>query len=133
MQFSIRIFFISSLSYTIGMRHTPRQVASTGSPLILSALPPVPTSAAAILQQNAQCQLVSTALSICNSVTPGFNTMQPTKQARCLCYAQTTFIPNLFDIAVQTCADFASSAVPDAYSAIYGLEGFCRRNGNESE
>ncbi len=95
---------------------------------------PEPTSTttppAQLLQQNSACQLVGEALAICDSLTPGFNTLQPTDQAQCLCYSSTYWMPKIFDGAVQTCADYASTAVPGAFPPLSNLEGFCQGIGD---
>jgi hypothetical protein len=95
---------------------------------------PEPTSTttppAQLLQQNPACQLVGEALAICDSLTPGFNTLQPTDQAHCLCYSSTSWMPNIFDSAVKTCADYASTAVPGAFPPLSNLEGFCQGIGD---
>jgi hypothetical protein len=79
-----------------------------------------------LLQQNPSCNAVGQAIAICNSLTPGFNTLQPTAQAHCLCYSGTSWKPTIFDNAVKTCADYASTAVPGAYQPLASLEGFCQ-------
>jgi len=88
------------------------------------------TPPAQLLQQNSACQLVGEALAICDSLTPGFNTLQPTDQAHCLCYSSTSWMPNIFDSAVKTCADYASTAIPGAFPPLSNLEGFCQGVGD---
>ncbi|KAI9648162.1 hypothetical protein NHQ30_002794 [Ciborinia camelliae] len=88
------------------------------------------TAAAAVLQQNPGCALVSSTLFACESISPGFTSLLPSAQAPCLCYSSSTWIPTVFDKAVQTCANFASTAVPGAYPAFVNLEGFCGNIGN---
>ncbi|ESZ92747.1 hypothetical protein SBOR_6859 [Sclerotinia borealis F-4128] len=88
------------------------------------------TAPAAVLQQNPGCALVSSSLFSCESISPGFTSLLPSAQAPCLCYSSSTWIPTLFDKAVQTCAIFASTAVPGAYPAFVNLEGFCGNIGN---
>ena len=77
------------------------------------------------LAQNPSCSLLSQALSICAVLTPGFVTLLPPQQAHCLCYSSTVWVPNVLDDAVKTCADFASTAAPGAFSPLLNLEGFC--------
>ncbi|KAF7853068.1 hypothetical protein EAF04_010807 [Stromatinia cepivora] len=91
---------------------------------------PATSAPAAVLQQNSGCALVSSALFACESIIPGFTSLLPSAQAPCLCYSSSTWIPTVFDKAVQTCANFASTAVPDAYPAFVNLEGFCGNIGN---
>lgn len=91
---------------------------------------PTTTSAAQILQQNSACLVVGEALAICGSLSPGFTTLQPTAQAHCLCYSSTAWMPGIFDNAVKTCADYASTAVPSAYQPLSSLEAFCQSLGD---
>ncbi|ATZ50482.1 hypothetical protein BCIN_05g08300 [Botrytis cinerea B05.10] len=88
------------------------------------------TAPASVLQQNPGCALVSSTLFKCESISPGFTSLVPSAQAQCLCYDSSKWIPTIFDKAVQTCADFASTAVPSAYPAFVNLEGFCGNIGN---
>ncbi|KUJ24469.1 uncharacterized protein LY89DRAFT_776583 [Mollisia scopiformis] len=90
-----------------------------------SAAPPTTTSPAQILQQCAACQVLGSALAICANITPSFTALQPTAQAKCLCYSSTIWSPNIFDNAVESCANYASTAAPPAYSALSNLENFC--------
>lgn len=78
------------------------------------------------------CAYVSSALSYCNSLDPGISTQGPTLQAACLCYTSGSWIPENFDGAVDTCADFLFTANPGLYSTFTGLEGFCFSVGNFS-
>ena len=84
------------------------------------------TTAPVSLMQNGGCQVVSLALAICASLSLGFTTLDETAQARCLCYSSTKWAPEIFDTAVQSCADYASTAVPYAYRPLVNLEGFCQ-------
>lgn len=49
------------------------------------------------------CALVLDAISICESLSPGFLTFASSRQAPCLCYSRGTWNPNLFDGAISTC------------------------------
>jgi hypothetical protein len=81
---------------------------------------------AQILQLNTACLTLSSFLSACTSATAQFTALSPTQQAFCLCYESTIFYkPSLFDGAVKTCADYASTACPVAYPPIAGLLSFC--------
>ncbi|PQE22560.1 hypothetical protein CJF31_00001466 [Rutstroemia sp. NJR-2017a BVV2] len=91
---------------------------------------PSPAPPVEILQSNPGCVSLSSALNICESATPSFTNLSPTQQAPCLCYSQTSWHPTNFDHAVASCAQFASTALPDAYSALANLEGFCASVGN---
>lgn len=88
------------------------------------------TAPAQVLQQNSACLVVGEALAICGSLSPGFTTLQPTEQAHCLCYSSTSWMPNIFDKAVESCANYASTAVPAAYQPLANLEGFCESVGD---
>ena len=74
----------------------------------------------------AACSTVLEALSYCESVSPGFTTLNPTSQAPCLCYSSTSFVPDVFDGVVATCASglSAEGALAD-YSTVELLAGFC--------
>jgi hypothetical protein len=93
--------------------------------------PPHPSNPAVLLQQNTACQTLSSALSSCTAATIGFTTLPPSVQASCLCYSSSIFPQTVvfdkdrFDGAVKNCADYAQTAVPDAWGAIVNLEGFC--------
>lgn len=95
-----------------------------------TATPPAPTSPAQILEQNVACQIISQGLSVCASATPSFTALLPAAQARCLCYSRTVWEPDLFDNAVESCANYASSAAPQAYNALSNLENFCENVGD---
>jgi hypothetical protein len=115
MQAFIRLHLFTRIVPTLAHGYlTSRQLA-----------PPMTTALAIILQQNSECMVLSSALSICTSLTPGFTDMVPTKQAECLCYSETVFLPTIFDSVVNSCADFARTAAPGAFSAIANLKNFC--------
>ncbi|KAF4637473.1 hypothetical protein G7Y89_g610 [Cudoniella acicularis] len=71
------------------------------------------------------CSYALFAVSFCDSVSPGFSTMNPTLQAPCLCYSSTAWIPDIFDSAMATCASYAKTADTSDYSSLKSLEGFC--------
>jgi hypothetical protein len=91
---------------------------------------PEPAPRSAFLKDNSMCIFLGAALGICNSLTPGFTTMNPSAQAHCLCYSSTVWAPNIFDGAVGQCAGFASTAAPAAYAPLANLEGFCESIGD---
>lgn len=105
-----------------------------GSPASVSATttPPAVTPAPASVDifTNSACSTVGFALSYCNSVSPGFTTMDPSSQAPCLCYSSTVWNPSEFDGAVLTCAEYVSSVAPSSLSDITFLDGFCTSVGN---
>jgi len=78
----------------------------------------------------AACSFVDGAISFCESVTPGWISLIPASQAPCICYSSRTWVPNLFDGAIATCAAFVSTAIPTDYSIVAALTGFCSSVGN---
>ncbi|KAG9241350.1 hypothetical protein BJ878DRAFT_233363 [Calycina marina] len=75
-------------------------------------------------QSSAICNVVGSLLSLCDV------TAASTVQADCLCYSSSTWVPSIFDQAIATCADYASTALPaDAYSLALYYEGFCTKVG----
>lgn len=80
-------------------------------PIRVRQAAPTSTPAVWILDQDPGCYLLSSALSVCTSLTPEFTTLAPSQQAPCLCYSSTVWAPDIFDDAVETCASFASTAV----------------------
>ena len=105
----------------------PAAVSATTTP---GAAATVTGAAEVDIFTNPACSAVGSALSFCNSVSPGFTTMDPTSQAPCLCYSSTAWVPDDFDGAVLTCAEYVSSAAPTSLSLVTGLEGFCSDVGN---
>jgi hypothetical protein len=111
---------------------------ASGAPAAVSAtattsaaeVTPAPASGTIDIFTNSACAFVGSALSYCNSVSPGFTTMDPSSQAPCLCYSSTVWNPTEFDGAVLTCAEFVSSAAPSSLSDITDLEAFCTDIGN---
>lgn len=111
----------------------PASAPATTTPPPAQATP-APISSVDIFT-NSACSFVGFALSYCNSVSPGFTTMDPTSQAPCLCYSRanptsTAWLPEVFDGAVLTCAEFVSSVASESLSIITGLESFCTDAGN---
>jgi hypothetical protein len=74
---------------------------------------------------NPGCATVSQLLNSCASATRGFTDSAIESQAACLCYSSSAWLPDNFDDGVATCADYVSTAVPDDYSVISALGGFC--------
>ena len=79
---------------------------------------------------NIECSMLSSLLNSCSSLSPGFYTMDPTKQAPCLCYSSNFWNPTSFDSAVLNCGVFVSTASPSIYLQISSLEDFCVSVGN---
>jgi hypothetical protein len=77
------------------------------------------------------CSTVEEAISSCESVSPGFSTLDPTNQAACLCYSSTSWDPEFFDGAVTSCARGLSAQGDLAdYSIFKRLAGFCTSVGD---
>ncbi|PQE31501.1 hypothetical protein CJF32_00008104 [Rutstroemia sp. NJR-2017a WRK4] len=110
------------------LTQSPQPPPLTSRPQIRN--PPSPAPAVSILQSNPFCISLSSVLQTCESSTPNFTSLPPTQQAPCLCYTQTTWLPTNFDKAVASCAEFAATALPGAYSALKDLEGFCASVGD---
>jgi len=86
----------------------------------------------------AACSTVADALDFCSSVSPGFLDFPPQSQAPCLCYnvtgsGATVWIPNWFDGAVLTCANYIKTADPTDYVTYEALEDYCTSIGNVLE
>lgn len=71
------------------------------------------------------CSYVAFAIDFCEGVSPGFDNLATSLQAPCLCYSSSSWAPSIFDDAIKTCADFASTADPENYSDLAHFEGFC--------
>jgi hypothetical protein len=82
---------------------------------------------AQLLDQDPACCLLSSAIELCTSLTPYFMALPQMSQAECLCFSSAQYNPGLFDSAVSSCAQYASTAVPTAWNALTDLEGFCNR------
>jgi hypothetical protein len=80
------------------------------------------------------CTWVSETIGHCITVNKGSGDIPPASQAACLCYSsqgsRTSWVPNLFDGNVLTCANYWRTAVPAFYSGFRSLEGFCTSIGN---
>ena len=82
---------------------------------------------AQLLDQDPACCLLSSAIELCTSLTPYFMALPQMSQAECLCFSSAQYNPGLFDSAVSSCAQYASTAVPTAWNALNDLGGFCTR------
>lgn len=112
---------------------TPNPAPRTTTPVPTPVPTPKPTQTTGgdlAIETNPGCSLVSYGLNYCESVSPGFTTMDPTLQAPCLCYSSTDWSPQTFDNAVLTCAEFVKTASPSDYSVFSALEGFCTSIGD---
>jgi hypothetical protein len=108
----------------------PTPIATTPVATVAASSGSAAASGSVDIFSNSACSYVSYAFDFCNSVSPGFSTMDATVQAPCLCYSSTSWDPTFFDGAVQTCADFVSTAEPSAYPTFAAVEGFCSSIGD---
>lgn len=76
------------------------------------------------------CDLVISAIDFCASVSPGYVSLPRSRQAPCLCYSSTSWLPSIFDNAVQTCVNYAQTAYPVDFPTFSSLEGFCSKIGD---
>jgi hypothetical protein len=68
-------------------------------------------------QDGEACGVALTAISACESFSPGFLTFAASSQAPCLCYSSDTWIPDFFDDVISTCKIASiSGAVTVLYS-----------------
>lgn len=86
---------------------TLREVLFPRSSLISSAINIFNNKRSIEARQDPEaCGLVLDAISICESFSPGFLTYAPSRQAPCLCYSSSTWMPEVFDGAISTCNIF---------------------------
>jgi hypothetical protein len=95
--------------------------------LLLSTLTP------AILGASGEtyCEVVVDAFSLCEYSTPGFDNLEPTQQASCLCgpsRATVPWGPSSFDSYMNGCYSYEATASPAAASSLSGLQNFCASN-----
>ena len=107
-------------------------LAETGIPQTTSPLaaPPSRKRQGSPLNLDDNCVFLGVALKTCENRSPGFTASPPQQQAECLCYDIKNWIPGVFDLAVDECARFASTAAPLAHEALLALSGFCRKLGD---
>lgn len=66
----------------------------------------------------------------CEAATVSWDYLSGPKQASCICYSGSSWVPNNFDGAVLACANYALTADPTDYSSIAALEQFCTKQGD---
>jgi ribosomal protein S18 len=66
----------------------------------------------------------------CEAATVSWDYLSGPKQASCICYSGSSWVPNNFDSAVLACANYALTADPTDYSSIAALESFCTKQGD---
>jgi hypothetical protein len=77
---------------------------------------------------NGGCGVMNNLMTVCANQTPGFTTLQPSEQAKCLCSG--SFSPAAFDNAVSSCCQVAKTQNPAIYATVSALEGFCASASN---
>jgi hypothetical protein len=95
--------------------------------LLLSILTPAVLGASG----EAYCGVVVDALSVCEYSTPGFDNLEPTQQASCLCGPSIGTIPwgpSSFDSYMNGCYSYEATASPAAASSLSDLQSFCASN-----
>jgi hypothetical protein len=95
--------------------------------LLLSILTPAVLGASG----EAYCGVVVDALSVCEYSTPGFDNLEPTQQASCLCGPSIGTIPwgpSSFDSYMNGCYSYEATASPAAASSLSDLQNFCASN-----
>jgi len=119
-------------------RGTQSQVAASASQSTsIASLNPGAIPSATVIQNatittQPACPLVTSMLSFCNSISPGFSTFNYVDQTSCLCYPNiTAWSPGIFDDAVATCVNLVS-ATPSEYSRFTSFEGFCTRSRSQT-
>jgi hypothetical protein len=78
----------------------------------------------------AACNDLASAVSVCNDYYPDLGDQPSTVQAECLCYDGTTWIPNVFDGWVATCASWARTDDPTEYTVVNSWAGLCTSVGD---
>jgi hypothetical protein len=72
-----------------------------------------------------ECLQVSSALSFCDSASPGFNTMNPSKQVSCLCYNSNFWTPASFGDVASDCDLYFSTQGSSINSQELSLNELC--------
>jgi len=73
------------------------------------------------------CSAIGELFSICEI---GTVSQASTDAAGCLCYSSSSWAPQIFDEAVSSCAVYAETAIPQAYTLVSDFEGFCTAVGD---
>lgn len=79
----------------------------------------------------AYCDVVVDAFSICELSTAGFDDLEPTQQASCLCGPSLATIPwgpSSFDSYMNGCYSYEATASPAVATSLSGLQNFCASN-----
>lgn len=98
----------------------PKSLSQNSAPATVT---PPPTASTLSPGQKA-CNLYGDYLSICNSLSPGFNTFTNfSSQAPCLCYSSTSWVPSVYDGYLGTCVSYLSASKPAEYSSVTAAAG----------
>lgn len=80
------------------------------------------------------CSAVSTSIESCLSAGPTSTESASQAQAVCLCYSAhggiTSWVPNVFDGQILSCANYIKTGYPAEYTAFQTYEGFCSSVGD---
>jgi hypothetical protein len=93
--------------------------------------PYITTSAAMATDKNyLACQTALEVISICESLSTGFDDLPATLQAPCMCYSSKSWVPQFFDNAFSSCIAYTSTADTSDYPDLVSDAGFCKSVGN---
>ena len=124
----------SSTPLTAAPASTPSK--KMASPTLASASPTFNLGPGAVTNSPdptvapAACTIIASVISLCNELTPGFTDLDATSQASCLCYSSTSWVPQLFDGNVATCAKQLSTVDPTDVSVVTPFFSFCESVGD---
>lgn len=99
--------------------------AGGGNQLITSAPPPSITD-----PQQIACQTAVDIVQACESAVPGFDNLDDSEIASCLCYSGSVWQPQSFDQPWSSCINWASTADASDLAVWTTLRGFCSRVGD---
>ncbi|KAF7115358.1 hypothetical protein CNMCM5793_002174 [Aspergillus hiratsukae] len=112
---------VSSCLKTLSLYRLPRASVLDWSDFCYSNYIPSPTTTQPCLARRstpgpstvvnlAACSTMCSVLTSCANKSPGFTDMDSATQASCLCYTSTTWVPDVWDNAVASCATEAAAA-----------------------
>jgi len=84
-----------------------------------------------VTAQSAYCDSVVGAISLCEELTTGFDKLEPTQQASCLCETSLSTLawgPSSFDLYIGSCYHWAETVDPADASTFSDLQNFCASN-----
>lgn len=126
--------FCSSAGDILGPATASATITRSGSGTITGFTSRTRTTQASAtgLAANSDCAFVGSAIAFCESVSPGFTSMEASSQAPCLCYSSASWSPDGFDDPVSSCANFVKTGSPSDYQVFSNLAGFCSDVGDVS-